>query len=168
MLSALLVIAKTYQHSRGAVPAAHLAPYSSWQALPVSREWLGWRRPNQPCCNLHLIDECLESVETPVRNKTVAVKELEMCCFTYLLPPEYNQENLEGLTVKRNLKDPFYIHSQLKADSILMFAMFCNVDWKTFILQKFYLFKFKIKICFLSKGRNINHLYYHFGHSSWL
>jgi len=69
-----------------------------------------------------------------------------MRCLSYPLPSDYNQENLEGLTAKRNSKDKLCVHPQLNVDCIVMFAMFCNVDCNMFILQNFYLHKFKMKI----------------------
>lgn len=168
LLSVLLVVAKTYQNSRGVVTAARLARCSSWQALPVSREWLGWRRPNQACCNLHLIDECMESVETPIRNKTMAAKDLGCAVSLTLCLLNVTKKTWKGWQLKEIQETNSCVHPQLNVDCVAMFAIFWNVDWKMFILQNFYLHKFQMKIRFSSKGRNINHFYYHFKHGAWL
>ena len=57
------------------------------QLASTARERLGWRRPHQACCNLRLIDECMESVETPIRSNTVAVKDVgcDVCLTLCLL-----------------------------------------------------------------------------------
>lgn len=57
-----------------------------------------------------------------------------------LLPsaPEYNLENLEGLTDKRNSKGRLCVHRQLNLGCMAVFVTFCKMYYKTFILQNFY------------------------------
>lgn len=138
-------------NSRGAVTAAHLARCSSWQALPVSREWLGWRRPNQACCNLHLIDECMESVETPIRNKTLAGKDLGCAVSLTLCLLNITGKTWEGWQFKGIQKiSSVCIHS---STWIALWCLRCFAMWiaKCLFCKKFPYINLKWKCAFQVK-----------------